>query len=77
MNLIGCKDLWFEMQIASKEKIIIGCVYRHPQLNPYRFDEAFRGIICDLELHQNYAIFGDFDIDYGEFNLNSKIKILY
>ena len=62
------------MLFASKEKIIGSCAYRHSQQNPQMFDEAFRDTICDLELIKNYAIFGDFNIDYAKFNLNSKLN---
>ena len=64
------------MLLASQENFIIGCVYRHPQQDPHMFDKAFRDNICDLELHRNYAIFGDFNKDYANFNRNSKIEIM-
>ena len=43
MNLVGCEDKWIEIHLASKDKFIIGCVYRHPQQNYHMFAELFCG----------------------------------
>ena len=58
------------MQLASKEKFIIGCAYRHPLQDYNMFAEAFRGTICNPKLYQ----IGNSNIDYAEFNFNSKKK---
>ena len=84
LNLPGCDDVWIEVEIKStycnkkskekKEKLIIGCVYRHPGRKYDNFCEKFCNQLLLLDEKKcKYIVVGDFNIDLNKYNIASNV----
>ena len=73
MKLTGCEDVWVEILLSSKILLTVGNVYRHRWQNCEAFETAFHNNILSLQ-GKEYVILGDFNINYGEFKVDSKTK---
>ena len=64
LNLPNCEDIWIELTLSSKKKLVFGSIYRHPSYNINNFQLKFAKTIEYLNsLNQNFIIGGDFNID--------------
>ena len=73
IKLAGCEDVRVEILLFSKILLTVGSVYRHPWKNCEKFENAFRNNILSLQGKQ-YVILGDFNINCGEFKVDSNTK---
>ena len=73
MKLKGCEDVWVEILLSTKILLAVGNMYRHPWQNCETFENAFHNNILSLQGKQ-HVILGDFNINYGEFKVDSKTK---
>jgi len=73
MNLNYCEDGWVEVNVTTKSKITIACVYKYPKNNLTEFQTAFCKNIKSLK-SQKYAVLGDLNFDYNMYNSATKIK---
>ena len=49
LNLLGCEDVWIEVNLNDKTNLVVGTVYRHPQPNYLKFSQAFYNNLQCLE----------------------------
>ena len=73
MNLEGCEDVWVELKLTTNSSITIGCVYRHPQNDLHTFQAAFCTNIKAIK-SQKYAVLGDINVDYAQYNQLARVK---
>ena len=73
MKLTGCGNIWVEILLSSKILLRVGSLYRYSRQNCETFENAFHNNIQFLQ-GKLYVILGDFNINYGEFKVDSKIK---
>ena len=60
------ESLWIKLSL-KKEKIIIGCIYRHPDGNLEHFNDAYTKYIEKLDKKATCMIGGDLNIDLLQF----------
>ena len=73
MKLTKCEDVWVEILLSSKILLAVGSVYRHLWQNCETVENAFHSNILSLQGKQ-YVILGDFNINQGEFKVDSKTE---
>ena len=49
LNLLGCEDVWIEVNLNDKTNLVVGTVYRHPQPNYLKFSQAFCNNLLKLK----------------------------
>ena len=73
-----CESMFIEilnLHLKKKSNVIVGVIYRHPRTNYQTFQSKFCNILHKLH-HSNssYIISGDFNIDVGKQNSDSKVS---
>ena len=75
MKIDGCEDVWMEVTVNDKTKIVVGAVYRHPQSNIKLFSMEFKKKILCLKTYKRFIILGDINIDYNCYNSSNSVRI--
>ena len=75
LNLLGCEDVWIEVNLNDKTNLVVGTVYRHPQLNYLKFSQAFYNNLLKLKGNKKFVVLGDFNVDYGRYTADSAVKM--
>ena len=73
-----CESMFIEilnLKLKKKSKVIVSVIYRHPRSSYDTFQSKFCNILHKLT-HSNcsYIISGDFNIDVGKQNGDSKVS---
>ena len=69
------ENVFVEVKLNTRKKIVIGLKYRHPTSNFTAFQNKFTSILNLLnQTKQEYVICGDFNIDQIKLEKNSKIN---
>ena len=64
------ESLWLKL-VLKNEKIIVGCIYRHPNTRLDHFNETYSKYIQKLNKNATCIIGGDFNIDLLQFERNN------
>ena len=64
------KSSFIEISIFKRCNIIIGCIYRHPNMDLDEFNDNYLNILLDKLSKKNKCVFllGDFNIDLSKYN---------
>ena len=83
-DLIISKDFelestFIEINLQKNDNIIIGCIYRHPNMSITEFNEKFLPLLLDKITLENKTCFllGDFNINLLNVNSNNQISNFY
>ena len=73
MDLV--ESCWVEIEGKNNTKIMIGCIYRHPNANLPNFTTELQEILLKLneQKYQSY-IMGDFNIDFLKYNTHAQTE---
>ena len=58
LNLLGCEDVWIEVNLNDKTNLVVGTVYRHPQPNYLKFSQAFYNNLLKLKGNKKFVVLG-------------------
>ena len=75
LKIDGCEDVWTEVTISDKNKIVVGSVYRHPKSNLKLFFSKFQNNIISLKTYNKFVVLGDFNIDYNCHDTSIDVKL--
>ena len=68
-------EIIFVELILNHSKVLLGSVYRPPNLNFNDFMKKFNAILLDIEKKNNFysyiAIAGDFNVNYSIYNISN------
>ena len=64
---------FIEIITSKKTNIIIGCIYRHPNMDLDEFNELYLNVLLEKLNKENKSIFllGDFNVDILKYDKNS------
>ena len=65
LNLIGCEDVWIEINLNDKTNLVVGTDYRHPQPKYLKFSQAFYNNLLKLKENKKYVVLKDFNVDHN------------
>ena len=65
------ESIFIEFINTNNKNIVVGCVYRHPGMAPYEFNEHYLSILNEkllLEKNKEIVLMGDFNINLLRYN---------
>ena len=71
------ESIFIEIQNNHKRKnVIVGCIYRHPCMDPAEFNESYLQNLLDTLAFENKDIFlmGDFNINILQYDNNKELS---
>ena len=74
-NKCNMESLWLKLSL-NNEKIIVGCIYRHPNGRTDHFNEAYSKYLQNLNKNATCVIGGDFNIDLLQSERNNISEFL-
>ena len=70
-NKCEVESIWIKLTTKGNDKLVLGCIYRHPNGNITHFNEQYLKVLESINNNETCIIGGDFNIDLLNYKKNT------
>ena len=70
-NKCEVESIWLKLTTKENDKLVLGCIYRHPNGNITHFNEQYLKVLESISNNETCIIGGDFNIDLLNYKKNT------